>query len=323
MGAACWCCSPGYEYWNDGVCCTCGRTGMKALPAEKVAVVEGLVLHDSHAEVLAIRAFNRYLLSECHPNSTVLSYNPGQQPPYSLHPHILLHLYASEAPCGDASMELIMSRQEDSTPWPEPRDQVHFRGRGYFSHLGIVRTKPGRADSPETLSKSCTDKLSMRCGLSLLLTPTALLVSPEGVYISSMVIPESEYSETAVTRAFGKNGRMVGVAGADWGGGYRWHEMRIVTTKREFEFSRRRAGPKGCNVSAVVVKGVGEETVVGGVIGGRKPGAGWKAGSMICRAKLWAVVKELSPVINVPAKSARKISYSEVKALPELEARRK
>ena len=38
---------------------------MKCLPANKLPVAHGNILHDWHAEVIAIRAFNRPLLDEC------------------------------------------------------------------------------------------------------------------------------------------------------------------------------------------------------------------------------------------------------------------
>ena len=38
---------------------------MKCLPASKLHACNGVGIHDWHAEVLAIRAFNRYLLDEC------------------------------------------------------------------------------------------------------------------------------------------------------------------------------------------------------------------------------------------------------------------
>ena len=55
-------------------------------------------------------------------------------------------MYCSEAPCGDASMELIMAAQEDPTPWAVPQavdgNSDALTGRGYFSELGVVRRKP-------------------------------------------------------------------------------------------------------------------------------------------------------------------------------------
>ena len=67
--------------------------------------------------------------------------------PLTIRDEIKLHMYCSEAPCGDASMELTMCEQADANPWPVARnlaaDDSKLKGRGYFSELGIVRRKPG------------------------------------------------------------------------------------------------------------------------------------------------------------------------------------
>lgn len=137
---------------------------MKCLPARSVPQARGYVLHDWHAEILAIRAFNRFLVQECHsmaksPEATShilrrrtaseISSGRGVQP-FTLHDHVKIYMYCSEAPCGDASMELTMHAQDDATPWPVPSEDASsiekstdlLQGRGYFSQLGTVRRKP-------------------------------------------------------------------------------------------------------------------------------------------------------------------------------------
>ena len=136
---------------------------MKCLPVAKVPQASGFVLHDWHAEILALRAFNQFLLHEClklakSPSSTssvvrrreVLELRGCRSPqPFALCEDVKIYMYCSEVPCGDASMELIMEAQDDATPWPiEDRnvedevDSVILNGRGYFSELGKVRRKP-------------------------------------------------------------------------------------------------------------------------------------------------------------------------------------
>ncbi|KAL1840835.1 hypothetical protein VTJ49DRAFT_7678 [Mycothermus thermophilus] len=293
--------------------CVALATGMKCLPAAKLSQANGVAIHDWHAEVLVIRAFNRFLLDECRRlvrdpaaesaflrRRTAAELSPTTSPPGSWHrqpfawrEELTLHMYCSEAPCGDASMELIMSSQEDATPWeipptpsssslspsPSPQQQQQqpqppsqeqtplLLGRGYFSRLGIVRRKPARADAPQTLSKSCSDKLALRQCVSLLSCPTALLVSPRGVYLSTLVLPASQRVEGACVRCFSASssssspvggtsgngdgsrdddgdgriaGRMAPLKDKTWQGtGYGFHEMKISATEREFEFSRR------------------------------------------------------------------------------------
>lgn len=135
---------------------------MKCLPAARVSQVAGCVLHDWHAEIIAIRAFNQFLLHEClrlagSPNDSsaiVQRRETGGLSKshdfrlFTIREDVKIHMYCSEAPCGDASMELVMNAQEDPTPWPtasglgiERRTEV-LKGRANFSELGIVRRKP-------------------------------------------------------------------------------------------------------------------------------------------------------------------------------------
>lgn len=134
---------------------------MKCLPAAKIPSAAGLVLHDWHAEALAIRAFNHFLLQEClkilesqHYTSSFIRRRQESEmsdansvQPFALRENLKIFMYCSEAPCGDASMELVMEAQDDATPWPVAEksisDQVlALKGRANFSELGIVRRKP-------------------------------------------------------------------------------------------------------------------------------------------------------------------------------------
>jgi len=151
------------------------RTGMKCLPKSKVPYAKGTVLHDCHAEIIALRAFNRFLLDECAllaQDSAATSpfverrdadqINETSPQPFTIKGNVFVHMYCSEAPCGDASMELVMQAQEDATPWelpilPQERSErvsnnsaAEMKGRGFFSELGIVRRKPGRCN-PECI----------------------------------------------------------------------------------------------------------------------------------------------------------------------------
>ncbi|KAJ5183491.1 hypothetical protein N7492_001107 [Penicillium capsulatum] len=131
--------------------CIAITTGAKCLAASHMPRCQGLVLHDCHAEILAIRAFNHWLLTECHgllseerrllgsdqppepgQGSSATSpfirrrVNKNQEhplipsakwPPFEMQPDIQIYMYCTCAPCGDASMELCMAAQEDATPW--------------------------------------------------------------------------------------------------------------------------------------------------------------------------------------------------------------
>ncbi|KAI2610449.1 hypothetical protein GGR54DRAFT_376511 [Hypoxylon sp. NC1633] len=280
--------------------CLALATGMKCLPASKLPKAQGNVLHDWHAEVLAIRAFNRFVLDECdamvkrrsseflrwrtpgeiaaHTSSSAQRKGEKEKgeegeektwhgQPFTWREDILLHMYCSEAPCGDASMELIMAAQEDATPWdmppisasviPAPSSSSNtgiadslptLPGRAYFSHLGLIRRKPSRPDAPPTLSKSCSDKLALRQCVSLLNSPAAMLIDPSHVYLRTLVLPASRYSEVACRRAFSADrdgeGRMAGVTAlmdreGKGKGGYAFHPFTVQTTTSEFAFSQR------------------------------------------------------------------------------------
>ena len=174
-----------------------------------------------------------------------------------------------------------MASQEDATPWAvpvfspqeplspsitqnpaSPDPDTLLPGRAYFSQLGIVRRKPSRGDAPPTLSKSCSDKLSLHQCTSLLSSPTSLLVSPEHAYISTLILPTSQYNALGCKRAFSDGrgedaddnaadlkqqtqARMAPLSTKrnNWslGGGYTFRPFTVKTTDIEFAFSRRRA----------------------------------------------------------------------------------
>ncbi|KAI9746881.1 MAG: hypothetical protein M1835_002337, partial [Candelina submexicana] len=313
----------------------------------------GTILHDWHAEILAIRSFNLFLLHEClslassplytspyirRRSTTELSDTHSQ--PFTLNEDTQIHMYCSEAPCGDASMELTMNAQKDATPWPttsppNPTDPSSspsssttqtLHGRGYFSSLGTVRRKPSRSDAPPSLSKSCSDKLSLKTNLSLLSTPTSLLLSPSNAYLHTLILPSSQYSSKACSRAFSPQGRMAPLANKQWKGGYRYQPFEIATTKREFEYSRRgrRIGRLVASDLSAVWRPGGQETLLNGVLQGRRLGDA-RGGSMICRKGIWKAFAEVVALLEVPA--LRKVyengSYERFKGEEALLAQRR
>ncbi|PYH76440.1 hypothetical protein BO82DRAFT_296298 [Aspergillus uvarum CBS 121591] len=228
---------------EEELTCVAVTSGAKCLAASQLPNCKGLVLHDWHAEVLALRAFNYWVLSEVRglllgedvaattqssspsPSRFIRRRSPQQQqhpdqPPFELHPDLKVYMCCTCAPCGDASMELTMAAQEDPTPWhiyytptkPPPANLLD--GRGHFSKLGIVRRKPARADADSTKSKSCSDKLALRQVSSLLSPETALLVRvTASAYLAGVMLPETEISGVGCERAFGREGRMKGLVG--------------------------------------------------------------------------------------------------------------
>lgn len=53
-----------------------------------------------------------------------------------------------------------MAALKDSTPWPSLPESSASRGRDNYSLQGVLRTKPGRVDSPPTICMSCSDKIA-------------------------------------------------------------------------------------------------------------------------------------------------------------------
>lgn len=201
-------------------------------------------------------------------------------PPFELCSDVKIYMYCTCCPCGDASMELCMAAQDDPTPWEMSAEfsdadpeAWKLAGRANFSILGVVRRKPARADAEPSLSKSCSDKLSLRQVMSILSYPASLLVAPtENAYITGLIMPEDEINSSGCSRAFGMSGRMKSLAGKFWLGdsagryGYRFRPFEILSVpsaiaKRIWPYRKPhpdeicqaegRKPPKPGNISAV------------------------------------------------------------------------
>ncbi|KAF2455837.1 adenosine deaminase/editase [Lineolata rhizophorae] len=322
--------------------CVALATGMKCLPTSRLPQASGNILHDSHAEILAIRAFNRFLLDECaalkaDSNRFVrrrewIELSDEEPQPFALVQDVKIHMYCSEAPCGDASMELTMAAQKDVTPWevpPAAEDgaQEKLRGRGYFSELGIVRRKPSRPDAPPTLSKSCSDKLALKQFTSLLSTLASFILSPRSAYLSTLTLPRSQYIADAISRTFSPIGRLAPLTlhsspttYASWQeAGYSFTPFETLTTEREFVYSRRSVSyglekesqPVASNISALWTPRV-HETLVNGARQGRKAGD-LRGASAVSRRRLWEAV-----VAIVDAEGKQRLNVRTYRELKEV-----
>ncbi|KIN04484.1 hypothetical protein OIDMADRAFT_156477 [Oidiodendron maius Zn] len=325
---------------RESLTCLALATGMKCLPQSKIPIAQGIVLHDWHAEILAIRSFNRFLLDECYSlasaqreNSEYIRLRSPEErtevyfQPYALKDGISLHMYCSEAPCGDASMELTMAAQDDSTPWNVPPSAAfsssfildsQLLGRGYFSALGIVRRKPSRPDAPPTVSKSCSDKIALKQCTSLFSSITSVLITPSNAYLSSVILPESQCSLEGCTRAFSASGRMAKLIRTDWENGYSFKPFEIKCSSREFGFSRRQAVPTGdslvpSNISASWTP-YQLETLIGGVLQGRKQGD-IRGASRVCKSRMWRTALDISALVDASQieECLKKFRYIDVK----------
>lgn len=240
-------------------------------------------------------------------------------------------------------MELIMAEQADAAPWPVPSPpsavqsepgsemtQSSLPGRAYFSQLGVVRRKPARSDAEPTLSKSCSDKLALKQCSSLLSALVSLYVDVGGAFINTLVIPASRYSQAGCDRAFSAGGRMAPVVGAQWHEGYAFKPFCVETTDMEFAFSRKTVLEQssritGSNLAAVWTLSGLAETVLGGVIRGRRP-FDIKGASGVSRFQMWKTAKALAEGFEDEGSDLRGCFaypfYKDVKDGPALAARR-
>ncbi|KAI0069181.1 adenosine deaminase/editase [Artomyces pyxidatus] len=169
-------------------------TGSKCLPSGRLPP-RGDALHDSHAEVLARRGAVRWLLEEIlrdtrQPSDWVDRRTDGM---YDLKDDIILYLYVSTVPCGDASTRLLASLQDpniasfkDSTSWPILPAGAPSRGRDDYARIGVLRTKPGRADAPPVLSMACSDKIARWGVLGVQGALSSAFLKP--VYVTAIII---------------------------------------------------------------------------------------------------------------------------------------
>ncbi|KAI5370715.1 putative Acylphosphatase-like domain, adenosine deaminase/editase [Septoria linicola] len=325
--------------------CAALATGMKCLPQSKLGLANGNILHDWHAEVLAIRSLNRFLVDEC----ASLANNGRDQTgmwvkwreenvstehirqPFALQDDVEIHMYCSEAPCGDASMELTMAEQVDATPWE--REQYvgpdGLLGRGNFDQLGIVRRKPSRPDAPQSLSKSCSDKLALKQCTSLLSGLSSLLISPSNAYLSTLILPEGQAIERSTKRAFSATGRMKDLANntieQTWSQhGYQFKAFEVQTTTKTFAFSKPVKGESDSavpsNLSAMYTPHR-QEILINGVLQGRKQ-TDPRGASCVSRRRMWAAIYDVTALVDEQmAVSLRAESYGEVKQSGLLEGR--
>lgn len=204
----------------------CIATGVKSLPDKVRDFSQGLLVHDCHAEVLALRLFNHYLVNECKKISnhdgladeSLVEILDQSKKLFRIKEGIRLALLITEPPCGDASVGYLRENLKDCEPWeetlPHKRQKLdeHVggrneklstlkRGRDNFGILGVVRTKPGRSDSEISLSKSCSDKLCLKQLIGVTNAITSHLF-PENVFLDYLVLPHDKIKERDINRCF-------------------------------------------------------------------------------------------------------------------------
>ncbi|KAL6241461.1 hypothetical protein RBB50_011725 [Rhinocladiella similis] len=310
--------------------CVSLATGTKCLPSSAMVKCQGMVLHDSHAEVLALRGLNCWLLSEAkavlsdptfrspfleldvsEPSDADPNLSPSASPPLRLRRQVSIHFFTTEAPCGDASMEILMRSMgpDETEPWPvEETALVNLQGRGHFSLLGYVRRKPARADADPSHSKSCTDKLTVKQFTSALSFPTDLFIQrTDNAYIRNLIVYRDQFDSTGYERAFGQVGRLSNVCHLD-------HLFRVDPLPEGFPRfmydrtcidSDQKGKAKVTNISALCIRGSGAatadaiEVLMNGVKSGFKQ---WDLrpakASIVSRYRLWQLAHSVLDLIR-------------------------
>ncbi|EGO27228.1 hypothetical protein SERLADRAFT_434997 [Serpula lacrymans var. lacrymans S7.9] len=235
-------------------------TGSKCLPEVRLPL-KGDILHDCHAEVLARRCAVRWFLEEiarfaADQRSEWIERHPSGK--FSLKEGLRMIMYISTVPCGDASMRYLASSQDDemavlknstvSLPFPP---NTASRGRDNYSLYGVLRTKPGRADSPPTLSMSCSDKIATWNAIGIQGALGSRFFHP--IYISKVIIGEVDEGMQELVRADCKRAfweRLESIH--DFPADYQLHRPDVQFTTVIFPHSRTSLTPpsnSSCNES--------------------------------------------------------------------------
>lgn len=202
-------------------------TGTKCIGNDQLCP-KGLILNDSHAEIIARRAFLRYIYDQIlvKNGNSIFTYNSNTQR-FNLDENLSFHFFSSYPPCGDASI-ITNTKPYDNLEAPlnkKARKDLSqnvdnsydckntltevFTGAKLIctnkndlmdQEEGAVRRKPGRGTP--TLSMSCSDKIAK---WNILGIQGALLDSilNDPIYLSSFTFCSNSNVES-ISRAFYK-----------------------------------------------------------------------------------------------------------------------
>jgi len=173
---------------------------------------------------------------------------------------------------------------------------IYGRGEG-FARNQVVQTQPerranllGRSDSPQTYSKSCSDKLAAISCTSLLNSLLSSLISPSSCYLHYLVVPRLAYHHEGFWRAFEE--RLEPLQSLIFPPGYRLHRFETLTTDLVIHpmLTAPTTGAAKTSPTApttiIHVQGRPPEAILGGVKMGSKFPPNARGASCLCRARM-------------------------------------
>ena len=278
-------------------------TGAKCTPYERLSP-QGDVLHDCHAEVLVRRGVRAWLLErlikEKKCSDSVIDHLPRVFVPvawdlevpvrWSLAPHVRLSWYISMLPCGEASSSALQIQHflDDghlrTSDTHTSRGVLRGRDMPYASSSAcILRSKPGRADAPPSISMSCSDKFMLWNAVGIQGALLSRWLEP--IYIDQVVLswsPSLHMTQAEIQ------------ASCSWAFGERIHRAnhsRIMCTSITFPYTREsmkeyistttgirpsspdwiHIEPVPCAASLLWIRGRPVEKLLGGIKMGASP----------------------------------------------------
>ncbi|CAJ0642228.1 15860_t:CDS:10 [Entrophospora sp. SA101] len=296
--------------------CVSIGSGLKCLSQNKLSK-NGDLIHDSHAEVLAKRAF---IINE-------LELALSSQSEY-----FIMNDQLSQEKKKNKFKPLFKFKDSSLTFHMYIKDQMiqvklgkdgFRRGRMDYKSIGVLRTKPGRADSEPTLSMSCSDKLAQWNVVGLQSSLLSELISP--IYLSTIIIGDL-FSKQSLERALFE--RIQGLQSLPYP--YSCNIPKIIQSTQEFDESFNYISnqfPQGkivtSNIAKVWLKGPSNNIEF--LVNGRKQGASKsklssKTRSLVSKLSLFKSIVELlskipSDLVSDDLRITKEISYREFKSI--------